>query len=147
MGGATNIGHFLDHYGPHGLDVPLAGLCDVGEERDFCRALQRAGLGSNLDRAGLERLGFFVCVADLEDEMIRSLGMAQVADVIEAQGESRRLRTFRKQPAQQDRNSVAQLRRFIGTRSGAKDRYARAFAEALDLSRVPRPLDRLLTWV
>jgi hypothetical protein len=147
MGGATNIGHFLDRYGPRGLDLPLAGLCDVGEERDFCRALQRAGLGSNLDRVGLERLGFFVCVADLEDELIRALGMAQVAEVIEAQGESRRLRTFRKQPAQQDRTSVAQLRRFIGTRSGAKDRYAHAFAEALDLSRVPRPLDLLLAWV
>lgn len=28
MGGATNIRRFLDRFGPHGLDVRLAGLCD-----------------------------------------------------------------------------------------------------------------------
>src|SRR5690349_19712220 len=29
LDGATNIGHFLDLFGPHGLDVRLAGLCDA----------------------------------------------------------------------------------------------------------------------
>ncbi len=33
MGGATNIGRFLERYGPRGLDVRLAGLYDAGEER------------------------------------------------------------------------------------------------------------------
>jgi hypothetical protein len=147
MGGATNIGHYLDRFGPHGLDIPLAGLCDAGEERDFSRALRRAGLGGELDRAGLEQLGFFVCVADLEDELIRAVGVEQVAEVVAAQGEGGRYRTFRKQPAQQGRTSTQQLRRFIACRSGAKDRYARALTEALDLSRVPRPLARLLAWI
>jgi hypothetical protein len=32
MGGATNIGRFLDLLGPRGLDVRLAGLCDHAEE-------------------------------------------------------------------------------------------------------------------
>ena len=32
MGGATNIRSFLDLFGPSGLDVTLAGLCDAGEE-------------------------------------------------------------------------------------------------------------------
>jgi hypothetical protein len=41
----------------------------------------------------------------------------------------------------------AQLRRFIGTRSGRKLRYARLLAGALDLGHVPRPLDRLLAHV
>src|SRR5580692_10982044 len=68
MGGATNIGHFLDLLGPRGLGVRLAGLCDAAEEGYFRRALERAGLGSGLSRAGLEALGFYVCVADLEDE-------------------------------------------------------------------------------
>jgi hypothetical protein len=144
MGGATNIGHFLDQYGPRGLDVPLAGLCDEGEQGDFRRALDRAGLGVDL-----ERRGFFVCIADLEDELIRALGIARVEEVITAQGhrEVRRYRTFRQQPAQQGRTSTHQLRRFIGCRSGAKERYARAFTEALDLNRVPAPLDRLLGWL
>jgi hypothetical protein len=87
MGGATNIGHFLDLFGPHGLGVRLAGLCDEGEEADFGRGLARAGLGPGLTRADLERRGFYVCVADLEDEMIRSLGPAAVERLIEGQGE------------------------------------------------------------
>jgi hypothetical protein len=142
MGGATNIGHFVDQYGPHGLALPLAGLCDAGEQGDFSRALDRAGLGTDL-----ERQGFFVCVADLEDELIRALGVAGVEEVIAAQGESRRYRTFLKQPAQQGRSSAHQLRRFIGTHSGAKERYARALSEALDLGRIPQPLAHLLSWV
>src|SRR5580698_2246873 len=147
MGGATNIGHYLDRFGPGGLDLPLAGLCDAGEEHDFIRALQRAGLGTSIDRAGLERLGFFVCVADLEDELIRSLGVGQVAEMIEAQGEGKRLRTFLKQPAHRTELSAEQLRRFIGCRSGAKERYARVLTEALAPAQVPRPLEGLLSWL
>ena len=51
MGGATNIGRFLDLLGPRGLGVRLAGLCDADEEGCFRRALERAGLGSGLSRA------------------------------------------------------------------------------------------------
>jgi hypothetical protein len=53
MGGATNIGRFLDLLGPRGLGVRLAGLCDAGEEGCFRRALERAGVGSGPSRAGL----------------------------------------------------------------------------------------------
>ncbi len=144
MGGATNIGHFLTVFGPPGLDVRLAGLCDVAEEPGFRRGLERAGLGSPLARADLERLGFFVCVADLEDELIRSLGIAAVEQIVAAQGELRSLRTFQNQPAQRERTPQAQLRRFMGTRSGRKIRYGRLLTEALDPARIPRPLDRVL---
>src|SRR4029450_10369510 len=68
IGGAQAIGRFLHRYGPEGLDVRLAGLCDSGEEVDFRHGLERAGLGSNLTRADLEQLGFYVCVGDLEGE-------------------------------------------------------------------------------
>jgi hypothetical protein len=146
MGGATNIGHFLDRFGPRGLGLPLAGLCDAGEEGDFSRALRRAGFAVS-GRAGLERLGFFVCDADLEDELIRSLGVTRVAEVIEAQGEGKRLRTFRKQPAHRTELSAEQLRRFIGCRSGAKERYARVLTEELDPGHIPGPLSGLLSWV
>jgi hypothetical protein len=144
MGGARNIRHFLELFGPRGLDVRLAGLCDAGEEGDFRRGLEWAGLGSNLRRAGMEALGFYVCVADLEDELIRCLGAARVEQVVEAQGELGSFRTFQRQPAWQGRSSQAQLRRFIGTHSGRKIRYARLLVDALDLTSVPRPLDRLL---
>jgi hypothetical protein len=147
MGGATNIGHFLDLFGPRGLDLRLAGLCDAAEERGFRRGLERAGLGSRLGHDGLESLGFFVCVADLEDELIRSLGAASVEQVIEDQGELRSFRRFQKQPAQRERGHQAQLRRFLGTRSGRKIHYARLLTEAVDRGRVPRPLDRVLLHV
>lgn len=144
MGGATNIGRFLDLLGPHGLDVRLAGLCDAAEEGYFRRALARAGFGSSLSRAEMEALGFYVCTADLEDELIRALGAAAVEQIIQAQGEIGAFRTFQKQPAQQGRSPERQLRRFMGTRAGRKSRYARLLVGALDLSRIPRPLDGAL---
>jgi hypothetical protein len=144
MGGARNIRRFLERFGPRGLDLRLAGLCDAGEEADFRRGLERAGLGANLGRADMEALGFYVCVADLEDELIRCLGAARVERVIEAQGELGSFRTFQRQPAWQGRGSQQQLRRFIGTHSGRKARYARLLVDALELTGVPRPLDRVL---
>lgn len=147
IGGAQAIGSFLDRFGPRGLDLRLAGLCDAAEERHFQRALERAGLGSNLARADLEALGFFVCVADLEDELIRSLGAAAVEDVLAAQGDLESFRTFQKQPAWRVRTTEEQLRRFLGTHSGRKIQSAALLVDALDLTRVPRPLDRLLAHV
>jgi len=144
MGGARNVRRFLERFGPRGLDVRLAGLCDAGEEGDFRRGLEQAGLGSDLGRADMEALGFYVCVADLEDELIRSVGAASVEQVIQAQGELGSFRTFQRQPAWQGRDSQQQLRRFIGTHSGRKARYGRLLVDALDLTSVPRPLDRVL---
>jgi Overcoming lysogenization defect protein-like, TOPRIM domain len=147
MGGAHNIGRFLDRFGPRGLDVRLAGLCDAGEEAHFRRALERAGLGSELTRADMERLGFYVCVADLEDELIRSLGAAAVEDVVDAQGELESFRTLQKQPAWRGRPREEQLRRFLGTHSGRKIQSAALLVGALDLTRVPRPLEGVLAHV
>ncbi len=146
IGGAQAIGGFLELFGPKGYDVRLAGLCDAGEEGEFRRGLERAGLGSNLTRAEMERLGFYVCVADLEDELIRSLGAAAVEQVIESKGDLRSFRTLQKQPAWRGRPVEEQLRRFSGS-YGGKIQYARALVEALDLTRVPRPLDRVLAHV
>jgi hypothetical protein len=144
MGGATNIGHFLDLLGPRGLGVRLAGLCDAAEEGYFQRALEQAGFGSRLRRADMEALGFHVCTLDLEDELIRALGVASVEQIIQAHGDLRSLRIFQKQPAQQGRSPERQLRRFMGTRSGRKSQYARLLVDALDLTRVPPPLDLVL---
>jgi hypothetical protein len=144
IGGAQAIGRFLDRFGPRGVDVRLAGLCDAGEERHFRRALERAGLGSDLTRPALEALGFYVCEADLEDELIRSLGVEVVEEVVDAQGELASFRTLQKQPAWRGRAVGEQLRRFMGSHSGRKLHYGTALVDALDLARVPRPLDLLL---
>jgi len=134
MGGATNIGHFVDLFGPGGFGVRLAGLCDQGEERDF--------------RRGLDRVGpYFVCVADLEDELIRALGTGRVEELIQAEGESGPFRTFTRQPAHRETPRDEQLRRFMGTRSGRKIRYGHVLAATLDLTRIPGPLVVLLSAV
>jgi hypothetical protein len=147
MGGAQSIGAFLSLFGPQGFAVRLAGLCDAREERDFRRGLALAGMGHGLARADLESRGFFVCVEDLEDELIRSLGAETMASIIESEGELRAFQTFRKQPFHRGRSRQAQLRRFVGTKGGRKIRYAPLLVRALDLTQVPRPLDRLLAHV
>ena len=51
------------------------------------------------------------------------------------------------QPGQQGQSPERQLHRFMGTRSGRKSQYARLLVNALDLARVPRPLDQVLAHV
>jgi len=147
IGGTKNIRTFLDRFGPQGLDVKLAGLCDAAEEGDFQRALERAGLGSKLTRAEMERLGFYVCVEDLEDELIRSLGAVAVEKVLDAQGDLVSFRSFQRQPAWRGRTIEDQLRRFFGTQGGRKIQSAAVLVDALDLTQVPRPLDLVLAHV
>jgi hypothetical protein len=143
MGGAHAIGRFLSDF----ADCAVAGLCDAGEEEDFRRALEGAGLGANLTRADMEELGFYACVKDLEDELIRALGAATVEQILEAEGDIHRFRTLQKQPSWRGRPSEQQLRRFMGSGGSRKIRYAQILVEALDLGDVPRPLDGVLARV
>jgi hypothetical protein len=144
IGGAQALGPFLTRLALEEADVELAGLCDAGEEPAFRRALERAGLGSHLTRESMERLGFYVCDADLEDELIRALGADAVERTLAEQGELRSFRTYQKQEAHRDRAHEQQLRGFMTNR---KVRYGRLLVEALDLTRVPRPLDAVLAYV
>lgn len=136
MGGAMNVGRYAGLLGPPGLGLRLAGLCDEGEQRFYDRGLERAGA---------PRRGFFVCVADLEDELIRALGTARVEELVRTEGDLRAWQTFLHQPAQHGRPRQRQLRRFLGTKKGRKIRYGRLLAEVLDPDQVPPPLDDLLT--
>jgi len=145
MGGATNIAHFLGLFGPDGFGVRLAGLCDEAEAPAFRRGLTRAGLGTG--SSDLAELGFFVCVADLEDELIRALGAGHVEHLVAEQGELGSFLTFAKQPAHRTEPREQQLHRFLGTRSGRKIRYGHLLAAAVDLTRIPRPLAGLLAWL
>jgi hypothetical protein len=135
--GATNVGRFLDLLGPRGHDVRLAGLCDEGEEAEFGRAVQAAGLSRVTSRADLERAGFYVCEIDLEDELVRALGAERMVSLIESQGQIRRFRSFQNQPAQRHKTIEAQIWRWLGNH---KIRYAPLMVDALDPDRVPRPL-------
>jgi hypothetical protein len=147
IGGAQAIRRVVVELGPRGRNVRLAGLCDAGEERAFRRGLELAGLGSPATRSELEALGFYVCEADLEDELIRALGAAAVEEVVEAQGDLRPFRTMQKQPEWRGRPREEQLRRFMGSGGRRKIRYARLLVDALDLTQVPQPLERVLAHV
>jgi len=89
--------------------VAPVGLCDVAEERHFRRVLGDA---------------YDVCNADLEEELIRSLGAETVEAIVEANGDLRRLRTMQKQPEWRGRPLGDQLRRFMGSGGSRKIRYA-----------------------
>jgi hypothetical protein len=149
MNGATNIGHYLDRYGPSGLGVRMAGLYDIAEERHFRRGLARVGLCSETSAIDVELTaqGFFVCSADLEDELIRAVGAEQVLELIEAAGQITSFHRIQRQPALRDRGLHHQLRRLMGGRSGGKQRYARLMAEAVDLDHMPPPLAAVLDYV
>jgi OLD-like protein len=144
MGGVTNIGHYLECYGPRGLDLRLSGLCDAGEARFVGHRLLREGLGTDLTRQSLAGAGFFVCDRDLEDELLRALGVDTVVDLIAEHGDLYALRALQQQPAQRDRSITDHLHRFMGVRSGRKRRYAELMAERLDLDHVPDALDQVL---
>jgi hypothetical protein len=147
IGGAHAIDTFLARFGREGVGMKLAGLCDAGEESVFRRGLERAGYGTALTRAEMAGLGFYVCVTDLEDEMIRALGPVSVETVLDSQGDLAPFRTFQKQPAWRGQPIERQLRRFLGSADGRKLRYARVLVDALDLDRMPPPLDGVLKYV
>ncbi|MEV5153900.1 TOPRIM nucleotidyl transferase/hydrolase domain-containing protein [Streptomyces werraensis] len=136
MGGAMNVGRFSALLGPRGLGLRLTGLCDERERGYYARGWERAGAGSD---------GVFVCAADLEDELIRALGVDRVTELVREQGDFRALSTFLRQPVQRSRAPEQQLRRFLGTKKGRKIHYGRVLVEALGQERTPTPLDGLLS--
>ncbi|QCX80800.1 hypothetical protein C9F11_36085 [Streptomyces sp. YIM 121038] len=136
IGGAMSVGRFAQLLGPRGLGLRLTGLCDEAERRYYARGWERASAAPR---------DFFVCAADLEDELIRALGVPRVEELVRAEGDLRALETFLRQPAQRDRTAHQQLRRFLGTKKGRKIRYGRVLVEGLAPDRVPAPLDALLT--
>ncbi|MFG2291870.1 TOPRIM nucleotidyl transferase/hydrolase domain-containing protein [Streptomyces sp. NPDC048603] len=135
IGGAMSVGRYAGLLGPSGLGLRLTGLCDEAEQGYYARGWERAGA---------TRQEFFVCTADLEDELIRALGVTRVEELIESEGDLRALQTFLRQPAQQGRPPGRRLRRFLGTKKGRKIHYGRVLVEALDPDRIPAPLDALI---
>ncbi|MGW1531220.1 TOPRIM nucleotidyl transferase/hydrolase domain-containing protein [Streptomyces aureus] len=151
MNGAMSVGRFARVLGPDGLGLRLTGLCDEAERGYYSRALEQDGpeprtaLRRTPDRDGARDHAFFVCAADLEDELIRALGVSRVEELVREEGDLRALRTFQRQPAQHGRSPQRQLRRFLGTKKGRKIHYGRVLVEALAPGQVPAPLEDLLT--
>jgi len=143
-GGAHAMTRYLTQFGPAGAGLRLAGLCDVGEQNVVRRGLASAGIGSPGTRADMERLGFYVCVEDLEDELIRAIGTPGVEALIDSQGDLGSFRSLQRQPEWRGQPAGAQLRRFLGSGATRKLRYARLLAGAVGLDRLPHPLEAVL---
>ncbi|MFB7473790.1 TOPRIM nucleotidyl transferase/hydrolase domain-containing protein [Kitasatospora sp. NPDC056184] len=135
MGGAMNVARYAGLLGPPGLGLRLTGLCDENEQGFYERGLERAGAPGE---------GFFVCVSDLEEELIRALGVARVEEIVEAEGDLPAWQIFVRQPAHQGGVPERQLRRFLGTKKGRKIRYGHLLVGALEAGREPAPLRELL---
>jgi hypothetical protein len=95
----------------------------------------------------MERLGFFVCVDDLESELIRAVGPARVEALFDAQDDLGSFRTLQKQSGWRTKSVEAQMRRFLGSGARRKLRYARLLVAAVELERVPYPLHAVLAAV
>jgi len=147
INGAHAIGRFLRRLAAEEPEARLGGLYDEGEEEVIRSALERAGYGSNLDRSRLEGIGFFACITDLEEELIRAVSETTLSRLIEVEGDAQPWRTFRNQQAWRGRPLDQQFRRFIRSVSERNSRYIRAIVETTDPSRLPRPLRLLLDYV
>ena len=141
VAGVTNVGRFL------GLlpdTAPVSGLYDEAEEDILRDALLASHLAPLLIGSSLELAGFYMCHRDLEDELIRAVGVEGVMSVIDSEGDLNSWRRFSDQPAQRGRPIEARLHRFLGTRSGRKIEYAGLLAGRIDLSNGDSPLVRVL---
>ncbi|KAA1426517.1 TOPRIM nucleotidyl transferase/hydrolase domain-containing protein [Nocardioides antri] len=134
MGGITNLRRHLAEL-PGGGRVTV--LHDAGETSYVDRTLAR-------HHRPVER---FVCDADLEDELIRALGVPRVLDVVAAAGDLAAWHILCNQPFHRGRAETAVLRRFFGTTSGRKEKYAALLAAVLDPGTVPAPLAGVLAAV
>jgi hypothetical protein len=145
--GAHAIGRFIRQLADAEPAARLAGLYDEGEEGVIRAALEKAGHGPNLDRARLEGIGFFACIADLETELIRAAGERELSRLIQVEGDEQAWRRFRNQYAWSGRPMDQQFHRFIRSVSDRNSRYIRAIVETVDLSLLPRPIRLLLDYV
>jgi hypothetical protein len=125
IGGAHAIRRFVASLN---AGTSVRGLCDENEAHIFMRVLDDV----------------HVCVPDLEGELIRALGVDAVEAVLSAAGGLPSFRMFQQQPAQRGRAIEAQLHRWLRSSSTRFHRYLALLVEALDLGRVPQPLDAVL---
>ncbi len=143
LGGITNIRRALADLSVDAPDAQVVGLCDAGETHVVRRVLADTGRPTR-DDSDLPAYGYFVCVADLEDELIRGLGTDRVLEVLADLGLADKFHGLQRQPAWRDRELADQLHRFCGVASGRKELLAGALAAAATPEQTPEPLRLLL---
>ena len=144
IGGAHAAKHFVPRFAnPRG--VKLSGLVDRAEEVHFRRALAEVGLvASTAGPAALESQGFFVCDADLEEELIRSLDQKAIESVLGSEGDLDAFRSLQNQPVWRNRPFEEQMHRWLRSVALRGSRYARLLVLEAEAPRIPRPLTNLV---
>jgi hypothetical protein len=128
IGGAQAVRRAAAEYeGAH-----VVGLCDYNEERFFRRVLGDAT---------------YVCVKDIEDELIRAVGVPRVEELLEAQGELTTFRHFQNQPAWRGRTAAEGLPRWLQSADRRRYRYLPLLVEILEPDEIPAPLAGVLSAV
>jgi hypothetical protein len=144
LGGITNVRRRLSDLACEpDAAVPVLGMCDVGEARFLIAALEATGHWLR-DASDLPSAGFFVCVEDLEDELLRALGPRRVMGVLDRMGLREKLDALAQQPAWRARPLHDQLHRFAGVASGRKELLAGELTAELAADELPEPLQLLL---
>ena len=108
---------------------------------------ERNVLFAALERAAVEKAGFFACSADPEDELTRAAGEPLLSRLIVLEGDAQPWHTFQRQAAWHGRPMDQQFRRFIRSISERNGRYIRAIVESIDPSDLPLPIRLLLDYV
>lgn len=139
IGGAGNFGRAISEAAAQGHRV--GGLYDEAEERFVAGALNRQ------EGEDLTRQGFFACRPDLEMELTRAIGVAEMTSLLEASGDLTTFRNFQDQPAHRDHEALEQVRRFVSASGSRKATYDRLMAEHVAFDAVPEPLDGLVNWI
>jgi hypothetical protein len=117
IGGAHAIRRFVAELGS---DVAVRGLCDESEQHLFRRVLDDV----------------YVCVPDLEGELIRALGVERMLEIIDRDS----FATMQHQPAQRGRPIELQLHRWLRSSSSRYHSYLPVLVDAVEPDRVPAPL-------
>ncbi len=125
IGGAQAVRRAAAEYaGEH-----VVGLCDAGEERFFRRVLGDVT---------------FVCHKDIEDELLRAVGVPRVEELLVAQGELTTFRHFLNQPAWRGRTAAEGLPRWLQSADRRRFRYLPLLVEMLEPDAIPAPLAGVL---
>lgn len=142
VGGAHAFSKYFQRFADRAIEVRA--LVDDAEEGILRTAMSPSPTLNAATEQGLEGQGIFVCIEDLEDELIRAVTPLGVESLLYREGDLGSFRSLQNQPAWRGADSTAQLRRFLGAGSRRKLRYARILALELDPGAVPPQIIRLL---
>lgn len=129
--------------GAHALERALRAL-DADRVAILCDRGEEVAVRHALERAGVTPAGLHACDPDLEGELVRALGSERMLQLVEERGQLAAFRTYQRQKEKRSLQLEAQLHGWL---HNWKVRYAAVLVGALNLDRVPPPLNDVLAHV